>query len=225
MKRFTCDALAFDLDGVLVDSTAVVERTWRRWAEAHGFDFEAVMRIAHGRPARDTVRLVAPQLDAESEAARLAAEEAHETNGLIRIDGAAQLVNSLPNGRWAVATSGTRQIALTRLTYAGVLVPAVLVTADDVERGKPDPEAYVLAAKGLGVPPERVVVIEDTPAGIKAGQAAGMRVIAVATTYPREELEQGDVVIQRLSDIRISADGGRSGFFAISIGGHHAASD
>jgi sugar-phosphatase len=225
VNRLTCQAVIFDLDGVLVDSTAVIERTWRRWAEAHGFDFETVMSIAHGRPARDTIHLVAPHLDAEAEAARLAAEEAHETNGLVQIEGAAQLVDALPPGRWAVATSGTREVAMARLIYAGVMVPAVLVTADDVERGKPDPEAYVLAAKGLGVPVERVVVIEDTPAGIKAGQAAGMRVIAVATTYPREELEQGDVVIQRLSDIRISADGGHAGFFAISIGGHHAASD
>lgn len=225
MSRLTCDGLIFDLDGVLVDSTAVVERTWRRWATTHGFDFGAVMRVAHGRPARDTVHLVAPQLDAEVEAARLAAEEAYETNGLIRIDGAARLVTSLPKGRWAVATSGTRQIALTRLTYAGVGEPSVLITADDVERGKPDPQAYLLAAKGLGVPPERAIVIEDTPAGIKAGQAAGMRVIAIATTYPMEELGQGDVVVQRLSDIRVSIDGGSGGQLIISIGETHAVLD
>jgi sugar-phosphatase len=216
--------LIFDLDGVLVDSTAVVERTWRRWAEGHGLDFEAVMRVAHGRPARDTVSLVAPHLDAEAEAARLAAEEACETNGLVRIEGAAQLVNSLPQRRWAVATSGTRQIAVTRLSYAGVEQPAILVTAGDVERGKPDPQAYELAAEGLGVPPERVVVIEDAPAGIEAARAAGMEVIAVATTHPREALEGSTVGVERLSNIRISADD-NGGHLTVHIGGNHAASD
>ena len=222
MNRFTCKAVIFDLDGVLVDSTAVVERTWRRWAEAHGFDFEAVMRVAHGRPARDTVRLVAPHLDGEAEASRLAAEEAHETNGLLRIEGAVQLVDSLPKGRWAVATSGTREIATTRLTFAGLIMPAVLVTADDVERGKPDPQAYALAAERLGVPPESCIVIEDAPAGIQGARAAGMPVIAVATTYPREALREADAVVERLSDIRASADGGS---ITVFVGGDHAAVD
>jgi sugar-phosphatase len=225
MKQLICDALIFDLDGVLIDSTAVVEGTWRRWAEDHGFDLGAIMRVAHGRPARDTIRLVAPHLDAEAEAARLAAEEAYETNGLVRIGGVTQLVSSLPAGRWAVATSGTREIAMTRLAYAGVGQPAVLITADDVERGKPDPEAYALAARRLGVSPKRAVVIEDAPAGIKAGQAAGMQVIGVATTHTREELAESDVVVQRLTDLRVSTRDCGGGHLKVCIEATHAPSD
>jgi sugar-phosphatase len=225
VNRLTCDALIFDLDGVLVDSTAVVERTWRQWAKAHGLDFEAVMRVAHGRPARDTVGLVAPHLDPEAEAARLAAEEAYETNGLVRIEGAAQLVNSLPQGRWAVATSGTREIATTRLAFAGVGRPAVLITADDVERGKPDPQAYLLAAERLGVPPDRAIVFEDAPVGIEGARAAGMEIIALATTHPAEELKRATVVVHRLSDIQISADDGCGGTLTVYVGGNNAAFD
>jgi sugar-phosphatase len=218
MNRLTCDAVIFDMDGVLVDSTAVVERTWRRWAEAHGFDFGEIMRVAHGRRAVETIRIVAPHLDAEVEAARLAAEEACDTDGLVRIEGAVQLVCSLPEGRWAVATSGTQEIAMPRLAYAGVPQPAVLVAADDVERGKPGPEAYVLAAERLGVPPERRIVIEDAPTGIAAARAAGMRVVALATTFPCDELGEATVVVRRLSDIRVSIDGDRDGCITVFLG-------
>jgi len=222
VNRLTCQAVIFDIDGVLVDSTALVERTWRRWAAVHGLDFERVMQVAHGRPARDTVRLLAPHLDAEAEAARLAAEEAHEVDGLVRIEGAVQLVSSLPKGRWAVVTSGTREIATTRLTFAGVTIPAVLITADDVERGKPDPQAYTLAAERLGVSPESCIVIEDAPAGIQGAQAAGMDVIAVVTTHPREALQDADVTVGRLVDVRASAD---AGYITLLVGGDHAAAD
>lgn len=222
MNRLTCQAVIFDLDGVLVDSTALVERTWQRWAASHGFDFGEIMQVAHGRPARDTIRLVAPHLDIEAEAARLAAEEAHETDGMIRIEGAVQLVRSLPEGRWAVATSGTQEIATTRLTFAGISIPAALVTADDIERGKPDPQVYTLAAERLGISPEKCIVIEDAPAGIQGARAAGMPVIAVTTTYPREMLQDADAVVERLSDIRASAD---DGCITIFVGGDHATAD
>lgn len=222
MNRLTCQAVIFDIDGVLVDSTALVERTWRRWAAAHGLDFEVVLQVAHGRPARDTVRLAAPHLDFEAEAARLAAEEAHEVDGLVRIEGAVQLVSSLPKSRWAVVTSGTREIATTRLTFAGVTIPAVLITADDVERGKPDPQAYTLAAERLGVSPESCIVIEDAPAGIQGAQAAGMDVIAVVTTHPREALQDADVTVGRLVDVRASAD---AGYITLFVGCDHAAAD
>jgi sugar-phosphatase len=222
VNQLTCQVVIFDIDGVLVDSTAVVEGTWRRWAAAHGLDFEMVLQVAHGRPARDTVRLAAPHLDFEAEAARLAAEEAHEVDGLVRIEGAVQLVSSLPKSRWAVVTSGTREIATTRLTFAGVTIPAVLITADDVERGKPDPQAYTLAAERLGVSPESCIVIEDAPAGIQGAQAAGMDVIAVATTHPREALQDADVTVGRLVDVRASAD---AGYITLFVGCDHAAAD
>jgi sugar-phosphatase len=222
VNRLTCRAVIFDLDGVLVDSTVVVERTWRRWAASHGLDFEQVMQMAHGRRAVETVRLAAPYLDAEAEAARLAAQEAQETDGLVRIEGAVRLVRSLPQGRWAVATSGTREIATTRLAFAGVPQPVVLVTADDVEHGKPDPRVYTLAAERLGVLAERCIVIEDAPAGIQGALAAGMPVIAVATTYPCQALQDADATAARLSDIHASTD---DGYITIFMRGDHAAAD
>jgi sugar-phosphatase len=203
MIELECDAVLFDLDGVLVDSTACVERHWRRWTAEHGLDADETMRFAHGRPTVDTIRLVAPHLAAEVEAARLNAAEAFDTEGVVTIHGAVELVRALPAAAWAIATSGTRDTALTRLRHTGLPVPAVLITADDITRGKPDPQPYLLAAAGLKVPRERCVVIEDAPAGIAAGRAAGMRVVAVATTHAPLELEDADVRASRLTDIAI----------------------
>ena len=204
MTELGCDAVLFDLDGVLVDSTACVERHWRRWAAEHDLDADEIMRVAHGRPTVETIRLVAPHLAAEGEAARLDAGEAFDTDGVVKIEGAAQLVRSLPTDAWAVATSGTKDTAMTRLTHTGLPVPSVLVTADDVKHGKPNPEAYLLAAAKLDVRPDRCVVVEDAPAGIKAGRSAGMRVVAVAMTHSRAELVEADVTAERLVDIQIS---------------------
>jgi sugar-phosphatase len=196
-----CDAVIFDIDGVLVDSTALVERHWREWAAQHGLDFAAIMEVAHGRPAIETMRLVAPHLDAEAEAAKMDGSEAFDTDGLVRVEGAADLVRSVPERSRAVVTSGSQAIARTRLGFAGVPVPDVFITSDIVTRGKPDPESHLLAAERLGVVPEKCVVIEDAPAGIRAARAAGMHVIAVATTHAPEELGEADVVVRRLADV------------------------
>lgn len=203
--------MLFDLDGVLVDSAACVERHWRRWAAEHRLDGDAIMRVAHGRPTIETIRLVAPHLPAEEEAARLDGGEAFDTDGVLAVDGAVQLVHSLPLDAWAIATSGTRDTAMTRLRHTGWPVASVLVTADDVVHGKLAPEAYLLAAAGLDVRPDTCVVVEDAPAGIRAARAARMRVVAVATTHPRTELREADVRVQRLTDIRISRSGMRRG--------------
>ena len=202
--KWDCDAVLFDLDGVLVDSAVCVERHWRRWAAEHGLDSEEIMRFAHGRPTVETIRLVAPHLPAELEAARLDASEAFDTDGVVAILGAAELLRSLPRDVWAIATSGTRDTAVTRLGHTGLPLPAVLITADDVKRGKPDPEAYLLAAAKLDVTPERCVVVEDAPAGIEAGHAAGMRVVALATTHSHAELSAADVTAAQLADVRVS---------------------
>ncbi len=204
MIELECDAVLFDLDGVLVDSTVCVERHWRRWAAEHHLDCDAIMRVAHGRPSVETIRLAAPHLPAEEEAARHDAGEAFDTEGVMAIEGAAELVRPLPPHAWAIATSGTRDTAMTRLRHTGVPVPSVLVTADDVKHGKPDPEAYLLAAAKLDVQPQKCVVVEDAPAGILAARAAGMRVVAVATTHAQAELGEADVRAERLADIHIS---------------------
>jgi sugar-phosphatase len=204
MTEWDCDAVLFDLDGVLVDSAACVERHWRRWAAEHGLDSEEIMRFAHGRPTVETIRLVAPHLPAELEAARLDASEAFDTDGVVAILGAAELLRSLPRNVWAIATSGTRDTAVTRLGHTGLPLPAVLITADDVKRGKPNPEAYLLAAAKLDVAPERCVVVEDAPTGIKAAHAAAMRVVALATTHSQAELSAADVTAAQLADVQIS---------------------
>jgi sugar-phosphatase len=211
MRQLDCEAIIFDLDGVLIDSSAVIERSWRLWAGERGLDEAEVLRLTPGRRMIEVVRRLAPHLDAEAEARRLAAREAADTDGLREVEGAMGLTRSLPPGVWAVATSGSRATALARLRFAGLPVPEVLITADDVTRGKPDPQAYLLAAERLDRPPAGCVVVEDAPAGIQAARAAGMRVIAVATTHAPQVLAGADALVDCLLDIHVIVDGRRPG--------------
>ncbi|MGH7510146.1 MAG: HAD-IA family hydrolase [Gemmatimonadales bacterium] len=188
MKRFECRAVLFDLDGVLVDSTGYIEQQWRRWAVARGLQPEPFLRVCHGRRALETIRLAAPHLDAEAEVAAFVPDGASEDLGLVPVEGAARLLEKLPVGSWAVATSGTRAAATERLRRAGLPQPGVLVCAEDVLRGKPSPDVYLMAAAGLAVAPSQCVVVEDAPAGVEAARAAGMPVIALTTTHRTEEL-------------------------------------
>jgi sugar-phosphatase len=185
--RFSCAAVLFDMDGTLVDSTAVVERVWRQWAARHGLDAERILPLAHGRRTIETIREAAPHLNfSEEEAARFDAEEARDSRGVLPVAGAVRVLSSLPLDRWAVVTSATLELASARLRFAGIPIPSVLVSADDVREGKPSPEGYLLAAARLGVPAAECLVIEDAPAGIEAGVAAGMRVIGIGATAPSE---------------------------------------
>ncbi len=202
MKRFECRAVLFDLDGVLVDSTAYVENQWRRWAMAKGLPPEPFLRVCHGRRALETIQLAAPQLDAAAEVAAFVPDEAGGNVLLQPIRGAAQLIQALPAGSWAVATSGGRSGATERLHSAGLPIPAVLVCAEDVRQGKPSPDVYLLAAARLGVAPADCVVVEDAPAGIEAARAAGMRVIALSTTHPPEDLA-GDASTTSLAGVQL----------------------
>lgn len=188
MKRFECSAVVFDLDGVLVDSTGYVEQQWRRWAASKGLPVEPFLRVCHGRRALETIRLAAPHLDAEAEVAAFAPVEEADGHALGPVEGAPRLLETLPVGSWAVATSGTRAVATDRLRRAGLPIPGVLVCAEDVLHGKPSPDVYLLAAAGLGVVPKECLVVEDAPAGIEAARAAGMGVVALTTTHRREEL-------------------------------------
>jgi mannitol-1-/sugar-/sorbitol-6-phosphatase len=188
MKRFECRAILFDLDGVLVDSTAYIEDQWRRWATAKGLAAERFLQVCHGRRAVETIRLAAPELDAEAEVAAFKPEVGGDCRALTATEGAVRLVGMLPAGSWAVATSGPRVVATDRLQQAGLPVPAVLVCAEDVLHGKPNPDVYLMAAAALAVSPEECIVIEDAPAGIEAARAAGMGVIALSTTHSCSEL-------------------------------------
>ncbi len=201
---FECDAILFDMDGVLVDSTTGVVRIWREWAEKHGLDVDRVLEVSHGRRVVETISLVAPELDAASEANEYQRIEVEGLDGVLEIEGARELLASLPPDGWTVVTSGTRFIARKKLEHVGLPVPDRIVTAEDVENGKPDPEAYLKGAEALGAHPEACVVVEDAPSGIRSAKAAGMRVIAVATTYRREDLTEADAVADSLAGIRVT---------------------
>src|SRR5262245_60280384 len=206
---FACAAILLDLDGVLVDSSVVTERHWRSWAAGHGIPFVRIASVHHGRPTVETVRLVAPHLDAAIEAARIETAEAADTDGLTVFAGAAALVRRLAPLQWAVVTSGTLRTATARLAQAGLPTPSVLITPDDVGRGKPAPDPYLLAAARLGIAPSRCVVIEDAPAGVASGKATGARVIAVASTSPPGALADADAVVSRLDDVEAETRDGR----------------
>jgi sugar-phosphatase len=201
-----CDAVIFDLDGILVDSNAISERHWRVWAEHRAIPFEQIAAIHHGRPTVETIRLVAPHLHAETEAHEKEAVEADDTLGLVVFDGATRLLSRLTPERWAIVTSGTRRTVATRLAHLGLPTPQVLVTADDVAHGKPAPDPYLLAAERLGLAPSRCVVVEDAPAGVASARAAGAVVIGVASTNSAIALVDADVVVARLADIEIDTD-------------------
>jgi mannitol-1-/sugar-/sorbitol-6-phosphatase len=203
MQTFLCSAILFDLDGVLVDSTRSVARQWRLWAQENGVDPEKVLQIAHGRRTVEVVRLLAPHLPAEEEVRRLEHREASDTEGVTVMPGAGDLVRSVPDGRWGVVTSGTRYLATSRLQLGNLPIPQVLVSADEVVKGKPDPEPFLKGAEMLGVNAEECLVIEDAPAGIRAAHAAGMKAIALPSTYPVSELGEADAVVQGLHKIRV----------------------
>jgi sugar-phosphatase len=204
--EFNCDAVLIDLDGVLVNSTAIVERHWKRWAESRGIPFARVMAVAHGRTSVATVRLVAPHLDACKEAESREAEEGRDTDGLQVYPSARELLHSRPRNSWAIVTSGNRVTASVRLQFADLPVPGVLVTANDVTHGKPDPEPYLLGASRLSVRADKCVVIEDAASGIEAARAANMRTVAVATTHRPELLQQADAIVQDLTGITIHCE-------------------
>ena len=210
-EGMVCNALIFDLDGVLVDSAACVEHHWRRWAERHGLDLGEILKVAHGRRTAETVSLVAPDLDADAEAAELAQSEEVDTKGIYPIAGARELLRSLPHDAWAVATSGTAQTALTRINCIGLPRPRIFVSADDVSRGKPDPEPYELAARQLRVPPAECVVVEDSPTGVDSARATGMRVIGICSTLAQGELMQADILLQSLDELAVTVRGREEG--------------
>jgi mannitol-1-/sugar-/sorbitol-6-phosphatase len=217
LPQIECTAILFDLDGVLIDSTENITRHWREWAQQHNLDVDAIMQVAHGRRTVETMRIVAPQLPVEEEAERFTASEVVDTQGIITIDGALPLLNSIPADAWAIVTSGSRDLATARLRSRGLPVPQVMVTADDVTNGKPHPEPYITAANRLGLSADQCVVIEDAPAGLAAAAAAGMRTVAVASTHTYDELGAATLIAGQLRDIQVVA--GNSGRLAIQIVG------
>lgn len=201
---FSCSALLFDLDGVLVDSTPAVARTWHAWALEHHLSPDVAISKAHGRRSIETIRELAPHLDAEEENKRVERMESEDRDGVVALPGAARVLRVLPPGSYAIVTSATRELALARLGYAGLPAPANLISADDVRDGKPSPEPYLAGARLLGMKANDCLVFEDAPAGINSARAAGMRVIALETTYSGQELEGADAAVKSLDEVEVS---------------------
>jgi sugar-phosphatase len=208
MTEIRCSALLFDLDGVLIDSTPAVERVWSGWAVEHGFDPAKVVHLAHGRPSRTTLRELLPNADLDLEDREVERREIQDLDGVVLLPGAGRLLRSLPPERWTIATSCTRALAEVRLRAAGLPVPKTMITSSDVKIGKPDPEPYLKAAAKLGFAPSDCIVVEDAAAGVRAGKAAGARVIAFLTTMIRRDLEDAgaDWIVRDCSDITASGD-------------------
>jgi mannitol-1-/sugar-/sorbitol-6-phosphatase len=207
MTELTCAALLFDMDGVLVNSTPAVARVWRRWAIEHGFNPEEVVARAHGRPSLTTVREYLPNSDYEAENREVERREIEDLDGVVPLPGALELLASLPEERWTIVTSCTRALAQVRIKAAGLPLPKKLITSSDITHGKPHPEPYLKAASILGYDAAECIVVEDVPAGIRAGKAAGARVIAFTTTVEQSELRAAgaDWVVRNCSDIRLES--------------------
>ena len=205
MPQIACSALLFDMDGVLIDSTPAVSRVWRRWALEHYFDPEEVVARAHGRPSITTVREYLPHADAVAENRLVERAEIEDLDGVVPLPGSRELLETLPPDRWTIVTSSTRPLAEVRLRAAGLAVPNKLITSSDVVNGKPHPEPYEKAAALLGFSISDCLVVEDVPAGIRAGKNAGARVIAFTTTCKEPDLHAAgaDWVLKNCVDISL----------------------
>jgi sugar-phosphatase len=202
-------AFLFDMDGTVLNSIAAAERIWTLWALRHGVDVETFLPTIHGVRAIDTItRLALPGVDAEAEAAWITEAEIEDVEGIVEVSGAASFLKSLPANQWAIVTSAPRALALRRMAAAGIPEPEVMVTAEDVSAGKPDPAGYRLAARRLGVEPVDCLIFEDAAVGIRAGEAAGGHVMVITATHvhplqtPHATLTSYDLV-----EARADADG------------------
>jgi sugar-phosphatase len=199
----TFDAVLFDMDGTLVDSTAAVERSWATWGSEYGLTRSA-LEAGHGQPASQLVTALLGGDRVAQGLARIAELELADIHDITILPGALELLSALPADRVAIVTSATRALATARIAAAGLPAPAVVVTFDDVRHGKPNPEPFLTGAARLGIDPARCLVVEDAPAGIAAGRAAGCATLAVTTTSTREMLD-ADLVVDSLAEVSIVA--------------------
>jgi sugar-phosphatase len=209
MPEIICEAVWFDMDGTILDSSIPVQRQWRMWAESVGVPFEKVAEVMHGRRAIETMQLVAPELPQPQTVEQFLVEEEKDVEGIREMPGALGFLRALPADRWAVVTSATYSMAQSRIRAAGLPEAPVLVSADRVTHGKPHPEGFLTAAAALGVSPERCLVVEDSPAGIQAGITGGMQVLGVTSHYQCGDLGAGKCVQNFDGDFTVSCENGQ----------------
>ncbi len=219
VTRVVSRAILFDMDGVLIDSTPAVARVWRAWAIARGFDAEEVVRRAHGRPSLSTVRDYLPDADHLAENREIERREMEDLEGVAPWPGALELLHALPEGRWGIVTSCTRPLAEVRLRFAGLPRPACFVSSNDIIHGKPAPDPYQKGAELLGFSPSDCIVVEDVPAGVASGKAAGARVAALCTTMAEQELRaaQPDWLLDDCAAISLARPALENGYLAFHL--------
>ena len=195
------------MDGVLINSTPAVARVWSHWAVERGFDPVEVVGRAHGRPSLTTVREYLPHADHELENREVERREIEDVEGVLQLPGVSELLAGLPEDRWTIVTSCTRRLAEVRIRAAGLPLPPKMVTSNDITHGKPHPDPYLKGASILGFPAEDCIVVEDAPAGVRSGKAAGARVIGLKTTVQEAELREAgaDWVLNNCAEIRLLA--------------------
>lgn len=205
-------AFLFDMDGTVLNSIAAAERIWTTWARRHGLDIAAFLPTIHGARAIDTVnRQGLTGIDAQAEAAWVTQAEIEDVQGIVEVSGAARFLQSLPARQWAIVTSAPRALALRRLAAAGIPAPAVMITAEDVSAGKPDPAGYRLAAERLGVKIDDCLIFEDATVGIQAAEASGADLLVITSTHPHPiETPHATLKDYERVGVAVAADGGLS---------------
>ena len=198
--------ILFDMDGVLISSIGSVRRCWRLWAKHYEIPNAETYEVPHGMRAIEIVRLLRPDIDAQEGLRYIEDLEVKDVADLVVLPGVKALLASLPAERWAIVTSATRRLLVGRLAAAGLPVPSRIISADDVERGKPDPEPYRKGAELLGLEPKDCLVVEDAPSGVGAGKAAGSRVLAVLGTHSAKDLHAADWVVGSLEGLAVTAN-------------------
>ncbi len=203
MTEIRVRGVLFDMDGVLVRSEGSIERAWTAWAQRHGMPARETIDAAHGRRSIDTVRALRPDLEANIENAFIENLEVNDSDGLVILPGVMELLAALPADRWTVVTGASRRLAAARMMAGKISPPAKFVSGDDVAEGKPDPAGYVMGAALLDLAPEESLAIEDAPAGVAAGKAAGCKVLAVADRSQWPALAEADYVVESLAAVKL----------------------
>jgi sugar-phosphatase len=205
----TYAALLFDMDGTLLSSIAAAERVWSNWARRHGLDVDAFVPTIHGVRAADTIsKQGLADIDLDAEVAWVEKAEIEDVEGVMPIEGVIDFLNALPEDRWAIVTSATVDLAMARLDAAGIKRPKIWVTAEDVERGKPAPDCFLLGAERLGVDIKDCLIFEDAPAGIEAAKAAGADLLVVTATHAHPHADGPAIAHYRDLTVSITETGG-----------------